>query len=67
LVFGAPWIDAEKMTAELNQISLPGLKFTPTDFTPTTSKFKDEKCFGCEIIITDRNKIDAFLHRRCDC
>jgi len=60
LVFGAPWIDAEKMTAELNQISLPGLKFTPTDFTPTTSKFKDEKCFGCEIIITDRNKIDAF-------
>ncbi|MCE5339791.1 MAG: DUF1343 domain-containing protein [Planctomycetaceae bacterium] len=60
LVFGAPWIDAQKLTAELNKINLPGLKFVPKELTPTASKFKDEKCFGCEIIITNRNKMDSF-------
>jgi len=60
LIFGAPWIDAAKLAAELNKLNLPGLKFTAKEFTPTDSKFKDEKCFGCEIIITNRNKIDAF-------
>ncbi len=60
LIFGAPWIDAQKLTAELNKINLSGLKFSPKEFKPMASKFQNEKCFGCEIIITNRNKIDAF-------
>ena len=60
LIFGAPWIDAAKLTTELNKLNLTGLKFSPTEFTPTASKFQNEKCLGCEIIITNRNKIDAF-------
>jgi uncharacterized protein YbbC (DUF1343 family) len=60
LLFGAPWIDSEKLTAKLNTLNLPGLKFQPSSFTPTFSKFENEKCFGSEIIITDRDKIDTF-------
>ncbi|OQA00325.1 MAG: hypothetical protein BWY71_00760 [Planctomycetes bacterium ADurb.Bin412] len=58
LQFGAPWIDVERLTAALNNLNLAGLKFEAAVFTPASSKFKDEKCFGARILVTDRNKID---------
>ena len=60
LQFGAPWIDAKKLTAELNNLALPGMKFKTAKFTPTFSKYEKQKCFGSEIIILDRDKIDTF-------
>jgi uncharacterized protein YbbC (DUF1343 family) len=55
--FGAPWIDARKFSAAMNGLAIPGVRFVPVEFTPNASKFKDEKCEGCYVIVTDREKI----------
>lgn len=64
LVLGAPWVDGEKMAAELNRRELPGLKFEATSFTPEdipnmakNPKFKGQKVFGVRHIVTDANKV----------
>jgi uncharacterized protein YbbC (DUF1343 family) len=58
--FGAPWIDPDALAAKLNAPSLPGLRFRPTSFTPTSSKFQGQKCLGVEIAITDRTRLEPF-------
>jgi uncharacterized protein YbbC (DUF1343 family) len=55
--FGAPWIDAVKLAESLNGAKLSGLRFVPFEFTPKESKFKGEKCQGCYVIVTDREKL----------
>jgi uncharacterized protein YbbC (DUF1343 family) len=55
---GAPWIDAKKLAAALNNANLPGLRFIPIDFTPISSKFKNELCHGCYVLVTDRAGIE---------
>lgn len=37
--FGAPWIDGNKLTKELNSFNIPGVIFREAWFTPTFSKF----------------------------
>jgi uncharacterized protein YbbC (DUF1343 family) len=56
--FGAPWIDADALAAKLNALNLPGLRFQPTSFTPTSSKFQNQKCQGVEIDLTDRTRLE---------
>ena len=52
--FGAPWIDGYVLARELNALKLPGVKFREVWFTPTFSKFKGERCGGCQVHVTDR-------------
>jgi uncharacterized protein YbbC (DUF1343 family) len=54
-VFGAPWIDARKLSARLNGLAAAGIRFLPYRFTPEASKFKGQACGGVQIILTDRN------------
>jgi uncharacterized protein YbbC (DUF1343 family) len=72
-VVGAPWIDGQKLAAELNARKLEGVRFVPVAFTPSASVFKDQQCFGINIIITNRVtfkpvtaglEIASALHRR---
>lgn len=56
-IFGAPWIDGRKLAASLNEAGLPGLRFIPVEFTPTSSKFAKEKCQGVYVLVTDRQNI----------
>jgi uncharacterized protein YbbC (DUF1343 family) len=58
--FGAPWIDANALAARLNALNLPGLRFQPAFFTPTSSKFQNQKCQGVEILLTDRTRLEPF-------
>jgi uncharacterized protein YbbC (DUF1343 family) len=58
--FGAPWIDSDALAAKLNALNLPGLRFQPTSFTPTSSKFQDQTCQGVEILVTDRTRLEPF-------
>jgi uncharacterized protein YbbC (DUF1343 family) len=58
--FGTPWIDPNALAARLNALNLPGLRFQPTSFTPTSSKFQNQKCHGVEILITDRTRLEPF-------
>lgn len=53
--FGAPWIDGYELTARLNALRLPGVTFREQWFSPTFSKFRGERCGGCQIHVTDRN------------
>jgi len=58
--FGAPWIDANALTARLNALGLVGLRFAPTSFTPTSSKHQGQVCQGVEITLVDRDRIEPF-------
>ncbi len=58
--FGAPWIRSKSFTTRLNRLNLPGLRFTPTNFTPTSSKYQGQKCHGVKIIITDRDLLEPY-------
>jgi uncharacterized protein YbbC (DUF1343 family) len=57
-VIGAPWIDGQKLAAELNARGIAGASFVPIEFTPTTSKFTNKKCGGVNIVITDRSRFE---------
>lgn len=54
-LLGAPWIDADALTAELQARNLPGIKFLPVHFKPSGSKFKDEMCHGMRFILTNQS------------
>jgi uncharacterized protein YbbC (DUF1343 family) len=58
-LFGAPWIDAQKLGFELNKANLAGVRFTPIEFTPAKgAKLGGQRCGGIYIIVTDRNVIE---------
>ena len=52
-VVAAPWIDAEKFSATLNQQKLDGVVFTPFYFNPKIGALKNTMCKGVMIHITD--------------
>jgi uncharacterized protein YbbC (DUF1343 family) len=52
--FGAPWIDPNALATRLNALAIPGLRFAPTSFTPTSSKHQGRQCHGVEITLLDR-------------
>src|SRR5690606_9781423 len=54
-LFGAPWIDARRLAAELNAAGLAGVRFVPVYFTPQSSKFAGERCGGVNVLITNRD------------
>jgi uncharacterized protein YbbC (DUF1343 family) len=58
-LLGAPWIDARAFAAYLNARRTQGIRFMPTDFTPSENRFKNEICHGVQIILLDREAIDA--------
>jgi uncharacterized protein YbbC (DUF1343 family)/CubicO group peptidase (beta-lactamase class C family) len=51
---GAPWIDGVELAAALNGRQLPGIRFYPVTFTPSSSKFAGQECQGVFMIVTDR-------------
>jgi uncharacterized protein YbbC (DUF1343 family) len=51
---GAPWIDAERFAARMNDLGLPGVFFRPAVFEPTFQKHARTTCGGCQIHVTDR-------------
>ena len=58
-VAGAPYIDDQQLARELNQAALPGARFVPIRFTPTSSVHKDLPCRGVRILLTDRDRCSA--------
>jgi uncharacterized protein YbbC (DUF1343 family) len=54
---GAPWIDGVALSDALNGRGIPGIRFYPVRFTPTTSKFANEDCGGVFMIVTDRSAV----------
>jgi len=56
---GAPWIKSRELAAYLNQRGIAGVRFVPVTFTPTASVYNGQACQGVNIILTDRNGVDA--------
>jgi uncharacterized protein YbbC (DUF1343 family)/CubicO group peptidase (beta-lactamase class C family) len=55
-VFGAPWLDGQRLAAYLNSQLLPGVRFVPVRFTPSQETFKGQECGGVNILVTDRSR-----------
>ena len=69
---GAPWIDGVGARRRAQRAPLPGVRFYPVRFTPTSSKYAGEECQGVFMIVTDRAalrpvrlgvEIAAMLHK----
>ena len=63
-IFGAPFIDAEKLCAELNGLKLPGVFFRENYFQPTFQKFAGQLCGGAQIHVIDRERFQPFQDGR---
>jgi uncharacterized protein YbbC (DUF1343 family) len=53
-IVGAPWVDAPTLARTLNQRGLPGVRFAPVSFTPSSSVHAGKPCRGVLISVTDR-------------
>jgi uncharacterized protein YbbC (DUF1343 family)/CubicO group peptidase (beta-lactamase class C family) len=56
---GAPWIKNKEFAAYLNARGIAGVRFVPTTFTPSSSIYSGQECKGVNIVLTNRNGLDA--------
>ena len=56
---GAPWIDPAAVAAYLNARELDGARFVPVRFTPESSEYAHQLCGGVNIVVTNRDALDA--------
>jgi uncharacterized protein YbbC (DUF1343 family) len=56
-ILGAPYIDGMAFARELTAMSLPGIRFEATSFTPSSSNFAKQLCGGVRMTITDRRTL----------
>lgn len=62
---GAPFVDGERLAAELNAAGIVGVRFEPVKFTPRPALYpgpaktlmhRDAECGGVRVVLTDREK-----------
>ena len=61
-IVGASWINAADSIAlahYLNAREIAGVRFVPVAFTPSSSLYANQACGGVNILVTDRNALDA--------
>jgi uncharacterized protein YbbC (DUF1343 family) len=58
-VIGAPWVNSIDLAKYMNARDIAGVRFIPIEFTPDSSSYAQQKCKGVQIVVTDRNALDA--------
>jgi uncharacterized protein YbbC (DUF1343 family)/CubicO group peptidase (beta-lactamase class C family) len=58
-VVGAPWMTSRELSGYLNRRGIAGVRFVPVTFTPTASVYSGLKCEGVNLVLTERNALDA--------
>jgi len=58
-LLGAPWINGRELSSYLNARQIPGARFVPVTFTPSSSNYSGQACQGVNIFITGREFLDA--------
>lgn len=58
-IWGAPWLDAQRLADALHGEGLAGVRFRPNSFTPTWDKHARTRCHGVQIHIDDPRALDA--------
>ena len=56
---GAPWIKSRELASYLNARAIAGVRFVPVTFTPSAAVYSGQQCQGVNILLTDRNALDA--------
>ncbi|MBI4488474.1 MAG: DUF1343 domain-containing protein [Deltaproteobacteria bacterium] len=59
-LFGAPFVDARKLAAELGRYDLPGVIFRPCVIEPTFHKFARQRCGALQLHVIDRRSFHAY-------
>lgn len=60
--FGASWLDAPRVAAQMNELGLAGVRFDAERFTPVNSpdnKFSGREIPGVRIVVEDRDRFQA--------
>jgi len=52
-IFGAPYIDPDRIVQALGQGQLPGVLLRPMEFEPTANKWQGQLCRGFQLHVTD--------------
>lgn len=62
--FGAPWLDAPRLTDDLNALKLPGIRFSATRYTPRAipgvaadPRFEGREVQGIKLSVTDGDAV----------
>jgi uncharacterized protein YbbC (DUF1343 family) len=59
LQYGTPtWVGGRIVAQDFQHLRLNGFRFTPANFTPTSSKFQAKPCQGFRASVTDRTLIE---------
>ncbi len=58
---GAPWLDAWRWAAALEDERLPGVRFRPLYFTPTFHKHAGRRCAGLQVHVINRSRFRPYL------
>ena len=58
-MFGAPWMDIQKLMKALNQLQLQGITFTSVSYKAMAPPYTNETCNGIQLSITDVHNISA--------
>jgi uncharacterized protein YbbC (DUF1343 family) len=53
-VFGAAYLNGERLAEQLNAVGIPHLRFVPISFVPASHKHQGQACGGCFVFTTDR-------------
>lgn len=56
---GAPWIRSAALAQYLNAREISGVRFVPVDFMPNASIYANKKCGGVNVVLTNRDSLDA--------
>jgi len=59
-IFGAPFIEPERLVSHLTSFRLPGVVFRPLHFEPTFQKHAGRLCGGAQLHVTDRKRFKPF-------
>ena len=60
-LFGAPYIDVDKILSALGSPHLPGATLRPAVFEPTSNKWQSSPCRGFQIHVTDPRRFQPYI------
>ena len=60
-IFGAPFIDSNRLSSILNNLNIPGVVLRPISFEPTSNKWSGQPCNGYQIHITSVPEYQPYL------
>jgi uncharacterized protein YbbC (DUF1343 family)/CubicO group peptidase (beta-lactamase class C family) len=56
---GSPYFIAQELASYLNAREIAGVRFVPITFTPTSGTYARRECYGVNILVTNRDQLDA--------